>query len=189
MASAALIEAVAVTAELCGRVFSEPAARVFVDDLSGYPEAQVIESLRRCRREVRGILTVQDVVSRLDDGRPGPDEAWSMIPRSEADSTVWTDEIAQAWGVAEKASDRTAQRAAFREAYMAAVAKARDERRPVNWFASLGWDVRGREAALALAVQKGRISIGYARDLAPQFCEPAPVVGNIASEAVKRISQ
>ena len=42
MPSKALIQAVAVTAELCGRTFSEPAARVFVEDLAAYPEAAVL---------------------------------------------------------------------------------------------------------------------------------------------------
>lgn len=187
MASAELIKAVAVTAELCGRVFSEPAARVFVEDLSGYDESQVAEALRRCRREVRGILTVQDVVSRLEDGRPGVDEAWSLIPRDEYASTVWTDEMAKAWGVAMHASDRHAQRMAFREAYAAEVAKARDQRRRVNWTAALGWDKRSRESALLLAVEKGRISIEHARDHEPMLPEPNRGVLRLVGSAVKQV--
>src|SRR5438128_1262787 len=93
-----LIEAVAVTAELCGRTFSEAAARVFVDDLSRYPEHQIIAALGRCRREVKGVLTVSDVVSRIDDGRPGVEQAWSMVPITESQTAVWTDEIATAFG-------------------------------------------------------------------------------------------
>lgn len=184
--SAALIEAVAVTAELCGRVFSEPAARVFVQDLSGYDEAQVIDALRRCRREVRGILTVQDVVSRLDDGRPGVDEAWTMLPRGEDESTVWTDEMAHAWGIARHASDKASQRAAFREAYLAAVAYARDQRKPANWTASLGWDAGLRDAALMLAVHRGRISMETAREFAPQLEAPSTDVMRLVASKLRR---
>ena len=165
MASAALIEAVAVTAELCGRVFSEPAARLFVADLSGYPEAQVIDALRRCRREVRGVLTVQDVVSRINDGRPGPQEAWAMIPQDEAGSVVWTDEMAAAYGVAAPLlaeGDKVAARMAFLEAYARSVAQARDAKLPVNWTPSLGTDVHGREVALRVAVGAGRLSLTHA---------------------------
>ena len=67
MPTLTLLEAVAVTAELCGRTFSEPAARVFVADLAAYPEDAVLKALTRCRKEVRGALTVADVVQRIDD--------------------------------------------------------------------------------------------------------------------------
>ena len=55
MPSVELIQAVAVTAELCGRVFSEGAARTFVSDLAAYPEPAVLKALTRCRREVKGM--------------------------------------------------------------------------------------------------------------------------------------
>ena len=83
MATPELIKAVAVTAELCGRVFSPEAAAVFVSDLETYPEKALIRALARCRREVKGMLTVQDVLTRLDDGRPGVEEAWAMLPHDE----------------------------------------------------------------------------------------------------------
>jgi hypothetical protein len=108
MPSRELIEAVAVTAELCGRTFSEAAARVFVSDLSRYPETQVIAALGRCRREVKGILTVSDVVSRIEDGRPGVEEAWSMLPIRESQTAVWTDEMATAFGTCVALIERAA---------------------------------------------------------------------------------
>lgn len=175
--TAALLEAVAVTAELCGRVLSPGAAAVFVADLGGYPEAQVLGALRRCRREVRGALTVQDVVSRLDDGRPGPDEAWASLPRDEAQSTVWTDEIAQAFGVAAPLlchRDTAGAQRAFRETYTRLVNEAREARRPVRWWASLGHDPRGREAALMLAVDQGRLSLDQVLGLLPPRPAGAP---------------
>ncbi len=193
MPSSALLEAVAVTAELCGRTFSEPAARVFVADLSAYPERAVIAALARCRKEVRGLLTVQDVVTRLDDGRPGADEAWSMMPFDEAQSVVWSDEMAEAFGVCcplLDEGDRVAARMAFKEAYTRLVAKARDAGKPVNWTPSLGHDPRGRESALAVAVNAGRLSVEHAQSICPEL--PAPsvdvlrLVGDVG--AVKRIS-
>lgn len=175
MASKELIEAVAVTAELCGRTFSEAAARVFVGDLSAYPEAAVIKALARCRKEVRGVLTVQDVASRLDDGRPGPNEAWAMLPMSESETAVWTDEMAQAFGVARQLleHDKTAACFAFKEQYVKAVSDARDAGRPVNWTPTLGHDPRGREKALAEAVQLGRLPLEYARQFAPLLPPPS----------------
>jgi hypothetical protein len=174
MPSRELVEAVAVTAELCGRVFSEGAARVFVEDLSGYPEDQVMGALRRCRKEVRGVLTVQDVVSRLDDGRPGPDEAWAMVPHDERQSVVWTDEIAQASALVApmiESRDRMGAQRAFREAYIRLVSEAREKRKTVNWWASLGHDQAGREAVVMQAVGDGRLTLDRAADLIPL---PAP---------------
>ena len=167
MPSASLLEAVAVTAELCGRTFSEPAARMFVSDLSGYPEGQVLGALARCRKEVRGVLTVADVIQRLEDGRPGADEAWAMLPRSESESVVWTDEMSSAFGIAAPLmdDDKTAARMAFREAYKRSVDEAREQRKPVNWSASLGHDPRGREQALLRAVELGRLSAPDAQSL------------------------
>lgn len=172
MPSVELIKAVAVTAELCGRTFSDAAAEVFVADLAGFPEPAVLRALTRCRREVRGMLTVQDVISRVDDGRPGADEAWAMLPFDEATTVVWTDEMVQAWAVAApliESGDKIAGRMAFKEAYTKAVSAARDERRPAKWSASLGHDPRGRESALQDAATKGRISVEYAHRLAPQI--------------------
>lgn len=170
MASIELLQAVAVTAELCGRTFTEGAARMFVEDLSPYPEAAVMGALTRCRREVRGVLTVQDVVSRLDDGRPGVDEAWAMLPFDENASVVWNDDMASAFGVALpllREGDRTAARFAFREAYTKAVGAARDVGRPVSWWPSLGHDVEGRGVALKDAVDKGRLSLEHAQVVHP----------------------
>lgn len=169
-ASSTLLEAVAVTAELCGRVFSEAAAQVFVDDLAAYPEPQVLAALRRCRREVKGVLTVQDVVSRLDDGRPGPDEAWASIPTDEAVTVVWSTEMAEALRVVQPLlddGDKVGARFAFREAYTRIVAAARDAGKPVQWQFSIGHDVRGREAPLLAAVEQGRLSVQSVAEFLP----------------------
>ena len=71
MATKQLIQAIAVTAELCGRTFSEGAARVFCDDLSAYPEEQVIRALAKCRKQVKGLLSLHDAVDRPHYVRPG----------------------------------------------------------------------------------------------------------------------
>ncbi|QRF60225.1 hypothetical protein [Variovorax paradoxus] len=189
MASIELIQAVAVTAELCGRTFSEAAARMFVQDLSLYPEAAVLGALTRCRREVRGVLTVQDVVSRLDDGRPGVDEAWAMLPFDEQMSVVWTDEMSAAFGVVRpllREGDRTAARFAFREAYAKAVNAARDAARPVSWWASLGHDLEGQSAVLREAVDKGRLTLQQAQEKVPQLPGAAKVAA-LALGAIARI--
>lgn len=167
-----LVQAVAVTAELCGRTFSENAARVFVEDLTQYPVNQVLGALRRCRREVRGILTVNDVVSRLDDGRLGVEEAWAMMPITESQSVVWTQEMATAFGAAlplVERGDMVGARMAFKEAYQREITISRDQGSPVTWFASLGYDPQGRKPVLEQAVKAGRLTLSHAQSICPQL--------------------
>lgn len=175
MASSDLVKAVAVTAELCGRSFSPEAARVFLEDLSHYPEHQVLGALKRCRKEVRGALTVQDVVSRLDDGRPGAEEAWAGLPMNEGATAVWTDEMAHAFGVAMPlidAGEVVSARMAFKETYLRLVGEARDAGKPVSWVVTLGHNPAGRPGPLARAVELGRITHDEARSHCPAL--PAP---------------
>lgn len=174
--SKSVVQALAVTAEITGTQFSEAAARVFAQDISRYPEAQVLGALDRCRREIRTRLTVADVVSRLDDGRPPPDEAWAMLPVDERQSVVWTAEMCAAWGVASALDDRIAARMAFLSAYRRLVQESRDRVEAVKWTASLGSDVRGRQSALEDAVRLGRISAPAASMLLPAPIDVHPSI-------------
>lgn len=165
-----LLKAVAVTAELLGTEMSEVAAQVFAQDLARYPEHQVTGALERCRREVRGRLTLADVISRLDDGRPGAEEAWAMIPKDEYSSAVMSDEMAEAYGVAAPllaSGDEIAARMAFRESYVRLVQKARDEGRQAKWFPSLGFDPAARASAVADAVRHQRLTVEQSARLLP----------------------
>lgn len=180
MPSSKVLEAIAVTAELCGRTFSSAAAMVFCGDLEGFEDAALLKALARCRKEVRGALTVQDVVSRVDDGRPGPEEAWAMLPRDEETSVVWTSEMAVAWGLVRHmigAGEEVPARMAFKESYIKAVTDARDKRMPPTWLPCLGHDQHGRAAALNQAVELGRLPAAHVAALLPAP-ESAASVGN-----------
>lgn len=170
MPSSKVIEAIAVTAELCGRTFSPAAAMVFAGDLDGFSESSVLAALTRCRKEIKGALTVQDVVSRIDDGRPGVEQAWAMLPHDEQTSVVWSDEMAQAWGVAGpllQDGDRIGARMAFKEAYIKLVSDARDSKTPPKWTVSFGGNVHGRQGALIEAVRHNRMTLDHAVQLLP----------------------
>lgn len=169
-ASKALLQAIAVTAELTGTEMSAPAARVFADDLARYPEDQVLGALTRCRREVKGRMSMVDVLSRLQDGRPGPEEAWAMLPKTEAASAVWTDEMRQAAAIAQPlidVGDLIPARMAFLERYKALVQAGRDHGIQVHWEPTLGTDKSGRELVILDAVEKGRLTADHARQILP----------------------
>lgn len=163
MTSQALIDAIAVTAELCGTTLSAPAQRQLAADLARYPEDQVFGALAKCRRELKYRLTIAEIISRIDDGRPGPDEAWAMLPKGEEETVVWTPEMMAAHSASRHAETDQARRAAFREKYLALVAEAREKCTPPCWHVSIGWDKNGRDAPLTAAILAGRIELDSVR--------------------------
>lgn len=93
-----------------------------------------------------------------------------MIPRDEAASVVWTEEMAQAFGVAIgllEEGDQVAARMAFLERYRTLVQSARNAGELVHWTPSLGTDRLGREAALIAARDKGRLTHAHVAGLLP----------------------
>lgn len=172
MAVVDLIQALAATAELCGTNLSEAAAKMLLTDLADYDERAVLVALSKCRRELKGRLTLAEIISRIDDGRPGAEEAWAVLPFDESTSVVWTEEMSAAFWIAQPLIDqgeKIAARMAFKEAYLRMVGEAREHRKPTRWTVSLGHDKAGRQPILAAAVEKGRISKSHACALIPNF--------------------
>ena len=198
-----LTKALAVTCELTGTTLSAAAKEAFVLDLAQYPLQQVLSALSRCRREVRGRLTVADVVNRLDDGRPGVEEAWAMLPKDEDGSVVWSDEMAQAFGVARPLLeiDLIAARMAFKESYTAAIQRARDDGKPVKWTLSQGHEKSGRAVAVREALDRGRLTRERARlmleNIGPEYVEqharalegPQPIAALIENAKPRRLKR
>lgn len=107
------------------------------------------------------------------DGRPGADEAWAMLPyQDESASVVMTDEMAEAFGIAQEVDDKNGARMAFRDAYNRIVERNKRAGVVPKWFASLGHDTNGREIVLSEAVRLGRISQVYAAGLLPPPVNP-----------------
>ena len=173
-----LVATLFATAEMCGGVkLSEAAGALFMRDLAAYPETSVLLSLARCRREVKGRLTLADIVERIDDGRPSADEAWAQVGTADESKTiVTTEEAMQALADVRRLlceeDDTQAARMAFRASYTRIVQRNKDDRTPVRWTASLGHDRGGRAPALAEAVERGRITLEYAER---KLGEPLPV--------------
>lgn len=173
-----LIMTVKATYEVAGQDISDLAIQAIVKELSAYPAPHVHMALTRCMKELRKI-TLVDILDRLPNGHPGPEEAWAVVSRTmdnEAVSIVWTEEMAQAAGTARSlAHDPVAARLAFKETYTALVQQARLRQQAPKWSASLGYDQHGREQALQEAVDKGRLGLEYARKLLPDMNGSADV--------------
>lgn len=109
---------------------------------------------------------------KLLDGRPGAEEAWALAlqAQDEADTVVWTSEIAEALNIARPVLDSSgaiSARKTFIEAYERIVAKARLMHTPVQWAPSLGWDLTKRQAVLTTAVNAGLLPAPQVAALLP----------------------
>ena len=173
-----LIEAVKATYAVIGQDVTDLQLACTVEDLSGYPESSVMHALSRCRKELRK-LTLADILDRLPGGHPGPEEAWSTISRAmsnEALSLVWSDEMREAYGVANNiGDDPVAARMAFKETYQRLVSQARADGRQPKWSVSQGTDKADRERAILEGVKQGRLSAPYAQRLLPHPDDPQTV--------------
>lgn len=119
-----------------------------------------------------------DIVERLvsADGRPSPDEAWSIaIQADDEDATVvWTAEIAEAFAVARPVlavGDRIGARRTFLAAYARAIEAARDRLEPARWSVSLGHDPQQRRGTIERAVARGLLPPAQARHWLPHLPE------------------
>jgi hypothetical protein len=165
-----LAAAIAATAELCGQPLSSSAANLLARDLAKLNRAAVFKALARCRAELHGILNSGEILARIEDGRPGAEEAWNMLPTTEAASVVWTDEMAQSWAKVQpllQKGERARARRIFIESYTHAVLMARCRQEKVTWAPSLGSDPQDRERVLQEALQKERLPASYVKELLP----------------------
>lgn len=124
------------------------------------------------------------------DGRPGVEEAWAIAvtSRDESDTVVWTDETAEAFSLCKSVlsmGDEVGARMAFKECYGRIVAQARSERRPAQWSASLGWDMRKQESALHRAARAGLLSGPIAATLLPPPYDAASSDASAQSQIAK----
>jgi len=121
------------------------------------------------------------------DGRPEVDEAWAIALRSrdERDTVVWTDEIAEAWSVAQSVidGDEIGARMAFKAAYLRITEQSRGVNRPVQWVVSQGFDAARREAVVTQAVREGRLQLEHAQAAVPMLAGPAESVPTVNVEA------
>lgn len=176
-----IAKAVVVAAEVLGHELSPVAAGAMARELVGYETEQVSAALRRCVRELRGRLSLADILQRMPNQHPGADEAWALCPRDESSTVVWTDAIAEAFGVARpllQNGDAIGARMAFRDSYNRIVAESHGS--TPKWWPSLGHDVHGRVRPLLAAVEAGRLQADFVR----QHVEALPG----GEESLRRLS-
>lgn len=185
------LKVLAACLDMYGRERSDTVLALWWKLMQPYGLDQVQDALASHMRTSKFCPTPADVIEQITskDGRPSPDEAWAMIPRSEHDSVIWTEEMAQAYGVAApllEHGDQVAARKAFIARYEGLVAKSRAEGVPMKVTPSFGFSLSGRAAAVEKAVERGLLPKEKA-----QAYLPAPEAGKSALVGydMKRISE
>ena len=191
--------------EVYGKTMSSDAWRIWWAALANSDLSAVRMALSKHVKESPYPPKPADILKlcTADDGRPGVEEAWAMLPQDEDGSVVWTDEMAVAYRAASPLlldGDRIAARMVFKETYQREIARAKDSGTPVCWRLSAGREFSGREGALLEAVQKGRITGQMAVRLLPEstvllsFLQagsmnalPDPRVSKLVSEFASRM--
>lgn len=167
-------------------LFFRALGRYSLDDVRAGFDAHVADPARGKFVPVPADILHQIAERAANDGRLGPDEAWSLatLAADESQTVVWTDEIARAYSTALpvlRAGDKVGARRTFLESYERLVAAARAGRFPTQWILSEGSDVELRARAIADGVTAGRLAradfpaLPAPRGQVPLLCAPEEV--------------
>jgi hypothetical protein len=180
-----------------GRDADKGVMRLWWNLLSDYSFQDVAKAMTAHIRSSSKMPAINDILGLINAGnpamqRPGADEAWAMMPRSEDDSVVWTDEMAYAWGIASSLvnpnlvdrPDWVAARMAFKDAYSRAVDTAKAQSRPVQWRLVLGHTKDNLLDVVTEAVRLGRMSDNDARPLLAELEYRKPLVAGLLEGTV-----
>ena len=127
-------------------------------------------------KNAKGRITISDIQKQVDlhrpmskDDHPSAEEAWTMLPKSEDQTTFLTEEMQDAMnraGVNEflERDDYIGAERAFKKVYTEAIAKSVASGRKADWHVSLGHDQSQRVVGLERAVSNGLIDAEKASD-------------------------
>lgn len=140
----------------------------------------VMQAALEATKQARGRITIADVQKQIDllstataDDHPSPEEAWALVPKSEAETTYLSDEMLDAIYRGDvntylERDDFIGAERTFKKLYAENVAKSRATGRKPTWRASVGHDPSLRVDGLEKAVSRGIISSEKATDFDPQ---------------------
>lgn len=191
------IELLTTTMAAYGKPLPEGAfLKAWWDVLEPFPMEVVRASMLAYRDENGEFAPVPAGIAKrckVMDGRPSADEAWaiSLTSRDEADTVVWTAEMAEAFGLCRSIldmGDEVGARRAFIDAYNRLVTVARQDGVPAKWSVSQGWDMRKREAAITRAQTAGLLPAPVVREMIP-YGGQAGVQQEPCPEGLKRVKE
>jgi len=168
-----------VVLEMAGQDMSAAAMTMIVHELSGFEFNAVQEALRKCARECKYKITLAEIISRIDDGRPSPEKAWQEVQHlTEYDAAVLTSEQNQAFCMVSTSmidgdtSARITAKQTFIKEYEKLCQQSRDRGDAIKYFlARANGDYEGIKAleAVNLAVNAGMLPKPQAAKLLPEY--------------------
>lgn len=168
-----IIQAITVTAELTGTQLSANAAAVMAEDLLAYPLDKVLIAFERCRRELKGRLTLAAILERIDDGWQSAEEAFNTLVagwESEHLSILTTHtamHAAESASALFNAGDKYRAGLAFKTAYERIVSEKKAKGIQPDWYVSAGLDKEQLAQLITEAAATGKITNDYALALLP----------------------
>lgn len=169
-----MLALISLIADYHGESISESRMQMFASDLSDYSAKEINEAWKKYRSTPTNLKMPMPAVLKqlVDDGHPTAQESWAMIPRDDRASVVWSDQMRSAYAVAEpliREGNISGAFFAYREEYDRLIANARMNRQKPKWSASFGDDKSGRDAALIVAIEKGRLTPERAVQFYPEL--------------------
>lgn len=168
-----IIQAITVTAELTGTQLSANAAAVMAEDLLAYPLDKVLIAFERCRRELKGRLTLAAILERVDDGWQSAEEAFNTLVAGWNNESLSILTTHTAMHAAESASalfnagDKYRAGLAFKTVYERIVSEKKAKGMQPDWYVSAGLDKEQLAQLVTEAVATGKIASDYALALLP----------------------
>jgi hypothetical protein len=173
-----------------GKVFSKKAMDMIFETLEDHSLDMVEQAIKLHSKQSKFAPTPGDIIGILEAGnkRLTADEAWSMMPKDEFETIVWTREMAEAYGIASgllAEGDKIAARMAFKGAYERLCSEALMMQRPVAWSVCVGFDKSRVEPVLQKAVAAGRISQDRANKFLPAPMGAGPIARLLAGKVTE----
>lgn len=187
-----IMQAIAVTAELTGTQLSDNAMLVMAEDLLAYPLDKVLIALERCRRELKGRLTLAAILDRVDDGWQSAEEAFNTLVAGWENEHLSILTTHTAMHAAESASalfnigDKYRAGLAFKTAYERIVSEKKAKGIQPDWYVSAGLDKEQLAQLVTEAAATGKITNDYALALLPAGEEHMNIeAGNLLTDKQK----
>ena len=187
-----IIQAITVTAELTGTQLSANAAAVMAEDLLAYPLDKVLIAFERCRRELKGRLTLAAILERIDDGWQSAEEAFNTLVAGWENESLSILTTHTAMHAAESASalfnigDKYRAGLAFKTAYERIVSEKKAKGMQPDWYVSAGLDKEQLAQLVTEAAATGKITNDYALALLPAGEERINIeAGNLLTDKQK----
>ena len=188
-----IADLIEITAEISGNPFKPQVIALMVEDLAEWEINEIQAALNACRREVKGRLSLKDIIDRLtkkSDELPSADEMWGAIYdfcTDERKSSVLPEMAFKAlestnggiWGLIQD-GDKIGARMAFKAAYERL---SQGFNGKVQYSVRLGTDSEERKTAIQAAYKQGLIDKSQALQYLPELdlgLLPPPNPENVA---------